>query len=105
MRGPFGYGGFARVTYSHGYDPIPDDVRVVVADMAARRYTAGVGGAVVASETIGSYSYTTRSPDGEYGMPSADVAVLKRYRPNGGSTSIRTPSATSEAYAGVGAWW
>jgi hypothetical protein len=103
VQGPFSYNGRVLVTYSHGYNPVPDDVRFAVADIAARRYGGGVSGGLLQSESIGSYSYSYRAPDGAYGLPSAEVAVFKRYRPS--VTSLRTPSAIADesGYA-VGVW-
>jgi hypothetical protein len=42
------------VTYTHGYDTIPDDVAFVVAELVVARFSAPEGG--VKSESLGSYS-------------------------------------------------
>jgi hypothetical protein len=104
VRGPFSFNGRVRVTYSHGYDPVPDDVRYAVADIAARRYSGGVSAGLLASESIGTYSYSFRPPDGAYGLSSAESAVFKRYRVP--TTSIRTPSLVADEYAYASSgWW
>jgi hypothetical protein len=65
-----------RVTYSHGYDEIPADVRQVALSVAARHYEQGI----VQYETLGQRQV-------RYGQPVAgDLAqteylILSRYRP------------------------
>lgn len=44
------------VTYTHGYDPIPDDVVGVVCDMVAAALDSPPEGAPVVSETMGPFS-------------------------------------------------
>lgn len=49
-----GYPSTVEVTYTHGYDPIPDDIRAVCIQLAARGLQAPTGG--VRQESIGNYS-------------------------------------------------
>ena len=43
-----------RITYSHGYDSVPDDVRACALELARDRYTNPTG---AAEETVGNYSW------------------------------------------------
>lgn len=72
-----GWGGpgvLVEVTYSHGYDPIPDDIRVATLNLAAELLSRPRG---VVSEGIGSYQ-VTYGPETRLGAVLAPV--LSRYR-------------------------
>ncbi len=67
-----------EVTYSHGFDPIPADIKAVCLNMTQRSLSNPVG---VTSESIGSYSVTydaDAAPGAALG--TEDEALLRRYR-------------------------
>ena len=84
------------ITYSHGYDPIPADIKDVCIRAASRAYQAGVrssgAGAVpgIQSETLGDHSVTFEQGPGQgeasLGASAApillksEMAILARYR-------------------------
>lgn len=79
------------VTYSHGYDAVPDDVALVVAEKVAEKYRNGGGGAVQShSESIDGYSeattYDTTVAVG--GWSAEHKEILDGYRRRG-LTSLR----------------
>lgn len=65
------------VTYSHGYDPIPEDIKAVCLSLAARLYDNPSG---AASETIGSYSYSGAGEGGAL-LTDYERSICHRYRP------------------------
>lgn len=87
-------GGTWRVTYSHGYQPLPDDVVAVVCGMVGRVLTSPSMAEGVTSETIGQYSYQMQQSVGSSGvavrMLPSDRDALARYRRTAGT--IRTPA-------------
>lgn len=70
------------VTYTHGYDPIPDDVVGVVCSIAARAIgqTPEAGG--VTEESLGAYSYKVGSAaaQGGFGMLDDEREIARGYR-------------------------
>lgn len=64
-----------EITYTHGYDPVPDDVVFVVASMVARQITNPQG---YSSETLGDYSFTGAS--GGLTISADDKALLGPYK-------------------------
>lgn len=83
------------VTYSHGYETIPDDVRAVATRAAARAFQAGLkaedsdGVPGVVSKSLGDYSVTFGSEAAAEGVLGASAArmlllsekdMLNRYR-------------------------
>jgi hypothetical protein len=62
------------VTYSHGFDPIPQSVRTIVAQAAARLFDAP---STIKQESIGGYSvtYTAGAP-----LQATELHALERYR-------------------------
>lgn len=68
------------VTYTHGYDPIPDDVRAAVLTATARSITNPVG---VRSEGLGAYQVTYAGQAADLGavvITDAERRLLSRYR-------------------------
>jgi hypothetical protein len=69
------------VTYTYGYPTVPDDVKYVCVQVAARGYQNPLG---LRSETIGSYSYSTAIPAS--GTPQGmtltrdEMSILDGYR-------------------------
>lgn len=63
------------VTYSHGFDPVPDAIVGVVTAMAARLYDTPLS---VRQESIGGYSVTYTG--GGATLQAAEIMVLDRYR-------------------------
>lgn len=71
-----------EVTWTHGYDEVPEDVRWTVAQMAARAISSPAP-AGVAAENIGAYGYRTAAAtvSGAAGMTDDERVVAHRYRP------------------------
>jgi hypothetical protein len=65
------------VEYTHGFDPVPDDIRGVCLAMAARAVETLTG---VKSETIGGYSVTYAGADGGVALVEGEKQTLNRYR-------------------------
>jgi len=88
----WGYYTTVEVTYEHGYDVVPDDVKAVCLSIAARMMsqatttarTMGSGGQVT-SEQVGSYRVTFADPGeassrlGSGGMTDDERAILAPY--------------------------
>lgn len=77
-----------QVTYTHGYDQIPDDVVGVVCSMVIRVYTApGLGGVV--SESVGEYSYRLSDTmvQGPMTLTPSEKDALSSYRPRRTATA------------------
>jgi hypothetical protein len=59
------------VTYSHGFDPLPDDLKDVVARIAGRRYQAGqavvsaTGNEGIETAQLGQYPVTYQAPQSD----------------------------------------
>lgn len=69
------------ITYSHGYDVVPEGLQTLVLLVADRIYrTAGASGETE-SETIGSYSYTrSTTPEAGEGLTTDERALAAKYR-------------------------
>jgi hypothetical protein len=74
-----------RVTYDHGYDPVPADLVDVVYGLAGRSLASPTAGQV-RQETIGAYSYQlsdmTAGPGTGWaaGLTAAEAATIQRYK-------------------------
>lgn len=66
-----------RVTYDHGYEVIPDDVKGVVLRAAGRAFYSPEG---VRQETLGRYSYTLAGEQAGIGLYAPDRLELDPYR-------------------------
>lgn len=77
------YPGTFKVTYTFGYQDIPDDVNMVCANAALSVLTAPTAAAGVIGESIGPYSYRLERGGGgvSVALSAADLALLKDYRP------------------------
>lgn len=83
-----GYGSISRyggwrgqpitVTYTHGFDPIPDDLKGLCLVMVQRALDNPTG---IASESIGSYSVSYGRQSGVY-IAEDELAIVDRYRQN-----------------------
>ncbi len=83
-----------RVTYDHGYEVLPDDLRTATLQIASRLYFSATssgstqGGPLkVQSETIGGYTYrnewdssSTSTVVATLGLTAAEMLMLDRYR-------------------------
>lgn len=71
-----------KVTYTHGFDPIPDDILAVVFQVAGRAYGVNPTDTGINQETLGSYNYSTGSAasSGALGFLLPERMVLDRYR-------------------------
>lgn len=75
-----------NVTYTHGFDPIPDDIVAACLQMAARCLQSPSG---IRQESIGAYSVTYGGDVGGGLLGAAEVSLLGRYRRRGASVVIR----------------
>lgn len=75
-------GGWVDVTYEHGYEEVPADVVAVVCNVALRAFGVAAGQSGLASETIGTYSYSIggAAASGPLGMLADERQVLDSYR-------------------------
>lgn len=84
LRRSGGWGGPAatvRLTYTHGWDPVPDDIVEVVCAMATRRMSNPRG---VISRTIDTYSEAFAQDAGSNsGLTAWELKVVQRYQPWG----------------------
>lgn len=78
------------VTYSHGYESVPDDIIAVVCQIAGRAFGTSPEAAALSSESLGSYAYSTggAAASGAVGMLAGERAVLDRYRRQAGSITV-----------------
>jgi hypothetical protein len=78
----WGCGFRVDVTYTHGYDPVPDDIVSVVCGIVLRAMGGSPMETGLQSESIGSYSYTVgaAAAAGGLGMLPAERGVLDAYR-------------------------
>lgn len=78
--------GYVDVTYTHGYETIPDDILAVVCQIVGRAYGVNSQTAGLTGETIAGYSYTMGSVGGAgaVGLLPEERAVLDAYRRIGG---------------------
>lgn len=84
---PFRYGIAAvDVTYTHGWDPVPDDIVGVVCSIVLRALGREPVDAGITSESIAGYSYQLGSAAaaGGFGMLQAEKDVLDTYGRVGG---------------------
>jgi len=80
-----------KVTYTHGYDPVPGDIQAIVLQ-AANRVIVNPSG--IRSETVGGESVTYLIPAvGEYLgvlLSRTEQRVLDRYRRTAGTVNLRS---------------
>jgi len=71
-----------RVTYTHGYETVPDDVVAVVCSVIGRALGVSPTQGGITSESITNYSYTIGSAaaQGPFGLMAEEKSVLDRYR-------------------------
>lgn len=80
----------AQITYTHGYEDIPDEITAIVAGMVSRAMTApSVGG--VDRESVGDYSYSlsASSQAGPLALTQAEKDVLNVYRRPAATVELR----------------
>lgn len=78
----YGWGAVANITYTHGYDPVPDDIIAVVSQMAGRAFGLPSSDSGVTQESLGAYSvsYGIAAASGGVGMLMDERAIVLRYR-------------------------
>lgn len=78
------------VTYTHGSDPVPDQIIAVVCSVALRAFGREATDSGVTQETIGSYSYGYGSTAGAgpLGLLQDERRVLDRYRRQASSVTV-----------------
>ena len=78
------------VTYSHGYERIPDQVVAVVCSVALRAFGREATETGVNQESIGSYSYGfgAAASAGPLGLVPDEMRVLDRFRRQAGSVTV-----------------
>lgn len=71
-----------RVTYEHGYDPVPSDISAVVTQVAARAFGTPPDRSGLSQEGISTYQYSIgpAAAQGPLGLMAGERAVLDRYR-------------------------
>jgi len=87
--GIFGWSGhksIVEITYSHGYDPVPDEIIGLCLELAARKLGTAPGGAIQ-SETIGAYS--VRYGAAGLALSADEKKMLRRYRRQSGVVHVR----------------
>lgn len=80
-----------EVSYTHGYDEVPVDVKAVVVGLVARTYAApGVAG-VFKSQTVGPFSgtLTDSATQGITSLGQAEREILNAYRRSSTSVELR----------------
>lgn len=79
-----------NVTYTHGWDPIPDDVIGVVCQIVGRALGTPSIEAGITSESIAGYSYTqgAAAGAGPFGMLPDEKRILDRYRSLAGAIAM-----------------
>lgn len=70
------------VTYTHGYDPVPDDIIGVVCQIALRAFGTTPDTSGVTSETLGAYSYSlgVAAAAGPFGMLNDEREIILAYK-------------------------
>jgi hypothetical protein len=89
VNGPSSWSGNVEVTWTAGFDPVPEDVRWAVAAMVKRASEAGTSG--VTSEQIGDYSrsFGGYSASGAYSLSKDERETAAKYRPRNTSMPVR----------------
>lgn len=74
--------GFVDVTYTHGYETVPDELIAVVCQIVGRALGNDATQSGITSETLGAYSYSTGTAGaaGPLGLLPDERAVLDSYR-------------------------
>lgn len=75
-------GTYVDVTYTHGYDPVPDDIVALVCQIAGRALSTPPTSSGVTQETLGAYTYGIGSAaaSGPLGMLDEEKATARAYR-------------------------
>jgi hypothetical protein len=83
--------GTYQVTYSHGYQTVPDEVVMVAANAVIGVLLAPTMAAGVIGETVGAYSYRMERSGGglAVALNAGDLAILDDYRDKTGSQKLR----------------
>lgn len=68
-----------EVTYSHGWQEVPSQVRIVALNLAQRLFEFGGGGGI-ASETIGSYSVSYQATGTLGDLSKTEERMLRRFQ-------------------------
>jgi hypothetical protein len=81
----------AEVSYTAGYQLVPDDVVAVTAGLAARAMSIPAGG-VVSSQTAGPFSQTVAgwAQGGPLALSDADKVILRQYKRPSASIEMRS---------------
>ena len=84
--------GLLTVTYMQGWDPVPDDIVAVTAQMVGRALGVSLDASAVTQESTGpfSVSFGAAGSAGGLGFLPAETAVLDRYRTGAGPRLIRS---------------
>jgi len=81
---------WCQVTYTHGFEEIPEDIVAVVANMVVRGVNLP-GGGLIDSETIGPYTtrYNAVGSVGPLSMTDGERRILNNYRATSRSIELR----------------
>lgn len=79
-----------KLTWTHGYAVMPDDIVAITAGMVVRAMSTPNGG-VISGQTAGEFSYrlSPHAATGPLALTDAERDVLKSYRRSGRSTEAR----------------
>lgn len=87
------YASAYQVTYTHGHDPVPDDIVDVVCAVALRSLLSPSPIPGMVSERIGAYNYQLQQGAGAPGasvrLSGDDMAALDIYRRRAGTIGVR----------------
>lgn len=81
----------ADVVYTAGYAEVPDDVRLVVAGLAARALAIPMGG-IFTQQQAGPFAATVApwAQGGPLTLSDADKSILRQYRRTGATVELRS---------------
>lgn len=84
------WSGALTLTYTAGWDPIPDDIVAVVAQVAGRALGVNLDASGITQESTGpfSVSYGSAGASGGLGFLAGERQILNRYRVSGAPRNI-----------------
>lgn len=94
------------VTYTHGYDPVPDDIVAVVCQVAGRAFGMKPEAAGITSESLGAYSYSTggAAAAGPLGMLKDERETVLAYRRPSTPISMRPHDFCDARFRYLDSW-
>lgn len=73
---------YLNVTYTHGFDPVPDIVIAVICQMAGRALGVTLESTAITGEGLGAYNYTVggAAAAGGFGMLPIEIELARSFR-------------------------